>query len=113
MRGKGGGEPAFDSDSLDGRQLDKNPGHVLDAQLELAAAAFRNGAMNVRKHAPSTTFDVGSSYQFRRNLALKFALLNLTDKKVPVKDRTRATSLAGNWMVDEGWRVWLELQASF
>ena len=128
---KGGGEPAFDGSSLDGRPLDKTPEHVLNAQLDWAAAdklalyarmnylgkqywaAFRNGAMNVREREASTTFDIGGSYQLRRNLALKFALLNVADEKVPVDDRTRTTGLAGNWMVDEGRRLWVALEASF
>lgn len=128
---QGGGEPAFDGGSLDGRPLDKTPKHVLNAQLDWTPteplalyaratylgkqywAAFRNGAMNVREREGSTTFDLGGSYQFRRNLALKFALLNVTDRKVPVDDRTRTTGLAGNWMVDEGRRLWLAVEASF
>jgi outer membrane receptor for ferrienterochelin and colicins len=128
---KGGGEPAFDGGSLDGRPLDKTPEHMFHAQLDWAAmeklalygrvtylgkqywAAFRNGAMNVRERDASTTFDLGGSYQFRRNLALKFAVLNVTDKKVSVDNRTRTTGLAGNWMVDEGRRLWVGVEAGF
>jgi outer membrane receptor for ferrienterochelin and colicins len=128
---KGGGEPAFDGGSLDGRPLDKTPEHVLNAQLDWTPsealalyarmtylgkqywAAFRNGAMNVREREGSTTFDLGGSYQLRRNLALKFALLNVTDRKVAVDERTRTTGLAGNWMVDEGRRLWVGMEASF
>lgn len=128
---QGGGEPAFDGGSLDGRPLDKTPEHVLNAQVDWTPteplalyarmtylgkqywAAFRNGAMNVREREGSTTFDLGGRYQVRRNLALNLALLNVTDRQVAVDNRTRTTGLAGNWMVDEGRRLWVGLEASF
>ena len=128
---KGGGEPAFNGSSLEGRPLDKTPRHMFHAQLEwepsdalslYAAAhfagkqywaAFRNGAAGVRERASSTSFDLGGRYAFHKHLSLKVALLNITDKVVPVDARGRTTGLDGNWMVDEGRRLALSMDLKF
>lgn len=130
-RRKGGGEPAFNGTSLEGRPLDKTPRHVLNARVDWTAtgqlslyasasyigkqywAAFRNAALGVRERGASTTLDFGGQYAFNRNLSLKFAVLNLTDKVVPVDARSRTGGLDGNWMVDEGRRLFVALNASF
>ncbi|WP_084360581.1 TonB-dependent receptor domain-containing protein [Hydrogenophaga palleronii] len=128
---KGGGEPAFDGSSLEGRPLDKSPRHKLSAQLDWDPsdqlglfvgatytgkeywAAFRNSAARTRERSASTTFDVGGHYRLRSNLLLKFALLNVTNKMVPVDLRGRTSGLDGNWMLDEGRRLSLSLNATF
>lgn len=76
-------------------------------------AAFRNAALGVRERGASTTLDFGGRYALHRNLSLKFAVLNLTDKVVPVDARSRTGGLDGNWMVDEGRRLFVALDASF
>ncbi|MES2942314.1 MAG: TonB-dependent receptor [Pseudomonadota bacterium] len=128
---KGGGEPAFNGTSLEGQPLDKAPRHVLNAQLDwnplpaLAVytaasytgkqywAAFRNGALGVRERAATTTFDLGGSYSVNKNLSLKFALLNISNKMVAVDERARTGGLNGNWMVDEGRRLAVSMNATF
>ncbi|THF65424.1 TonB-dependent receptor [Pseudothauera nasutitermitis] len=128
---EGGGEFSFDNSSLDGKPLDKTPEHMVKAQLDWTPgdafsaylranyygksywAGFRNGAMNVRERPASATLDVGGQYNFSSALKLKFALLNVTDRMVAVDDRTRATGLDGNWLQDEGRRLWVALNASF
>lgn len=128
---KGGGEPAFNGTSLEGRPLDKTPEHMLHAQVDWVPApgwqvygaatyfgkqywaAFRNGALGVRERPASTTFDVGATYAFNKTLSLKVALLNFTDKIVPVDPRGRTAGLDGNWMVDEGRRLSVSLNAQF
>ncbi|MGQ5524800.1 TonB-dependent receptor domain-containing protein [Chitinimonas sp. PSY-7] len=130
-RRKGGGEPAFDGSSLEGRPLDKTPAHVLSAKLEwqptealssyLRAnylgkqywAAFRNGARGVREREASTTLDFGGTYQINKALSLSAAVLNMTDKIVAVDERGRNNGLNGNWMVDEGRRYWLSMGMKF
>ncbi|WP_169307481.1 TonB-dependent receptor domain-containing protein [Chitiniphilus eburneus] len=129
-RREGGGEPAYDGGSLDGRPLDKTPEHMANARVDWMPfeklstyarvtytgtqywAAFRNGANNVRERESSTTFDLGGSYVINKMFTVNVAVLNLTDEIVPVDDRPRA-ELDGNWMVDEGRRYWLNVKASF
>jgi len=121
---RGGGEPAFDGSSLDGMPLDKTPVHMANARLDWQAneqlsayvlaqyvgkqyyTGFRNGAVNTRTREASTTFDIGMVADVSPNLSLKFAVLNVTDKIVPVDERGRFDGLDGNWMVDEGRRFW-------
>jgi outer membrane receptor for ferrienterochelin and colicins len=130
-RRKGGGEPAFDGSSLEGRPLDKTPEHMLNAQLDWQPsaqlnlygraiytgkqywAAFRNAALGVRERPATTTFDLGGSYAINRTFTLKFAVLNLTDKVVETDARGRTGGLDGNWMVDEGRRLAVSLNAQF
>lgn len=121
---RGGGEPAFDGSSLDGVPLDKTPEHMANVRFDWQPfdrfstyvlgqylgkqyySGFRNGAVNTRTREGSTTFDIGFAYEASANLALKFAVLNVTDKIVPVDERGRFEGLDGNWMVDEGRRFW-------
>lgn len=128
---KGGGEPAFDGSSLDGQPLASTPKHMFNTQIDWAAtdrlalyaraaflgksyyAGFRNGAMNTRERPSSTTLDLGGSFNVSKNLSLKAAVLNVADKKVDVDTRTRTTGLDGNWMVDEGRRLFVGLDARF
>ena len=128
---QGGGEPAFDGGSLDGRPLDMTPEHVANLRLDWQAsqalglnlgthytgkqywAGFRNGAMNVRERPAATTFDVGASWKLHPNVTLNAALLNFTDRVVPVDDRGRFDGLDGNWYVDEGRRLWASLDLRF
>ena len=128
---QGGGEPAFDGGSLDGRPLDMTPEHVANARIDWQAtgalafnaaahytgeqywAGFRNGALNVRTRPAATTFDVGLRWQANAHVALNAALLNVSDKVVPVDQRGRFTGLDGNWYVDEGRRLWASLDLRF
>lgn len=128
---RGGGENAFNGSSLDGRPLDKTPKHKLYLEATWKAlpgldlytaaqftsrqywAAFRNGALGVRERAGATTYDLGARYAITRGVDLKVALLNLTNKMVPVDERARAAGLSGNWMVDEGRRLNVALNAQF
>lgn len=121
---RGGTEPAFDGSSLDGKPLDKTPKHMANARLDWKAtdrisayalasysgkqyyAGFRNGATKTRTRDASTTFDVGVNFTINQHFSLRAAVLNLTDKIVPVDTRGRTTGLDGNWMVDEGRRFW-------
>lgn len=126
-----GGEPAFNGSSLKGFPLDKTPEHVLNVQLGWAPAdalnlyaranytgkqywaAYRNGAMGVRERPATTTLDVGGNYAINKALSVKFAVLNVTDKVVKVDERGRTFGLDGNWMLDEGRRVAVTLNAQF
>lgn len=126
-----GGEPAYDGSSLDGKPLDKTPEHTGSMTLDwkptdqlstfvtgtytgsMYWAAFRNGSKVTRKRGASTTFDLGASYDVTKNLSLKATVLNVSDKIVPVDTRTRDTGLDGNWMVDEGRRLWISGTYSF
>ncbi|ARR57433.1 TonB dependent receptor (plasmid) [Rhizorhabdus wittichii DC-6] len=128
---KGGGEPAFDGSSLDGTPLDKTPRHMANVRLDWQAteqiaayvlgyysgkqtfSGFRNGALNTRTREGSTTFDVGINFTINENFALRAAVLNVTDKIVPVDDRGRFDGLDGNWMLDEGRRFWGTATISF
>lgn len=121
---RGGGEPAFDGTSLDGKPLDKTPEHMANARLDWDASdkisayvsayytgrqfysGFRNGATRTREREGSTTFDLGVNFNVTENFSLKAAVLNITDKIVPMDDRGRFDGLDGNWMVDEGRRFW-------
>src|SRR3546814_17827350 len=55
-------------------------------------SGFRNGAVRTREREASTTFDVGINFTINEHLSLKAAVLNLTDKIVPVDDRGRFRS---------------------
>lgn len=128
---RGGTEPAFDGSSLDGRPLDKTPKHMANVRLDWQItdqvgayglayytgkqywAGFRNGAMNTRTREASTTFDLGIDFAINEHFSLKAAVLNITDKIVPVDTRGRTTGLDGNWMVDEGRRFWGTATISF
>ncbi|QPF72898.1 TonB-dependent receptor [Roseateles sp. DAIF2] len=130
-RREGGGEPSFDGSSLSGRPLDKTPEHkaslrvdwaqgqALSAYARLNAegrqywAAFRNGARNVRERSGLNTVDLGGAYKLNAHLTLSAALLNIADQQVAVDTRSRNEGLNGNWMLDEGRRVWLGLNAKF
>jgi outer membrane receptor for ferrienterochelin and colicins len=126
-----GGEPSFDGSSLKGYPLDKTPEHVFNAQLDWTPSdalnfyaranytgkqywsAYRNGAMGVRERPATTTFDLGGSYAINKFLSVRFAVLNATDKIVDVDERGREYGLDGNWMLDEGRRVAVTLNAQF
>ena len=128
---KGGGEVSFNGESLDGEPLEKTPRHVMNTRLdwqvnerlntyvrwnltgEARYAAYRNGATGVRTRPGGSTFDLGGSYQVTKNLALRLAVLNLTDHKTPLDERTRFEGLDGNWMIDEGRRFWLGASLQF
>lgn len=130
-RREGGGEPSFDGSPLDGRPLDKTPEHkaslrldwaqgqVLSGYARLSAegkqywAGFRNGARNVRERKGLTTLDLGGAWRLNSTLTLSAALLNLADEQVAVDERGRNAGLDGNWMLDEGRRLWLGLNAKF
>lgn len=128
---KGGQEVSFNGESLDGEPLERTPEHVLNTRLdwqvndrlstyarwnlsgEARYAAYRNGAMGVRTRPGGSTFDLGASYQATKNLSLRLAVLNVTDHKTAVDERTRYDGLDGNWMVDEGRRFWLGASLQF
>ncbi|MBN3820137.1 TonB-dependent receptor [Paraburkholderia sp. Se-20369] len=128
-RREGSGEKAFNGGSLDGQPLDKTPKHKFNVQvdwtpmpkLDLYAtanyigneywAAFRNGAQGVRERPSTTTFDLGGRYRIDKRFSVNFAVLNLTNRMVPVDDRTRANGLSGNWLVDQGRRVAVSVTA--
>lgn len=121
---RGGGEPAFDGSSLDGMPLDKTPEHMANVRIDWQASdqisayalayytgrqyysGFRNGAVRTRERPASATFDAGINFAVNDHFSLKAAVLNLTDKIVPIDDRGRFDGLDGNWMVDEGRRFW-------
>ena len=75
--------------------------------------AFRNGARGVRERDGAWTLDIGGRYVISTNLSVKFAILNVTDKIVPIDNRARNDGLNGNWLVDEGRRAWLSLNGTF
>ena len=128
---RGGGEPAFDGSSLDGQPLDKTPEHMANIRIdwqisdqisayglayytgEQYYSGFRNGAVKTRTREASTTFDLGVNFLVNENFSLRAAVLNITDKIVPVDDRGRFTGLDGNWMVDQGRRFWGTATVSF
>lgn len=128
---KGGGEVAFNGESLDGEPLERTPEHVMNTRLdwqvndrfstyfrwnlsgEARYAAYRNGATGVRTRPGGSTFDIGGSYDVTKHLSLRFAVLNLTDHKTPIDERTRFQGLDGNWMADEGRRFWLGASLKF
>lgn len=125
------GETAFNGSSLDGYPLDKTPRHKLTAQVDWTAlsqlnlyaaanysskqywSAFRNGAVGVRTRPGAATFDLGGKWVIHKNMDLNFAVLNLTNKMVPIDTRGRFAGLDGNWMVDEGRRLAVNLTAKF
>jgi outer membrane receptor for ferrienterochelin and colicins len=125
---KGGGEPAFDGSSLDGTPLDKTPRHMANVRLDWQAteqiaayvlgysgkqtfSGFRNGALNTRTREGTTSMSASISRSMK--FALRAAVLNVTDKIVPVDDRGRFDGLDGNWMLDEGRRFWGAATISF
>lgn len=128
---RGGGEPAFDGSSLDGQPLDKTPEHMANIRVdwqisdqisayglayytgEQYYSGFRNGAVKTRTREASTTFDLGINFLVNENFSLRAAVLNITDKIVPVDDRGRFAGLDGNWMVDQGRRFWGTATVSF
>jgi len=128
---KGGGEVSFNGESLDGEPIEKTPRHVMNTRLdwqmsdrlqsylrwnlsgEARYAAYRNGAVDVRSRPGGATFDLGGSYQITRYLALRAAVLNVTDHKTALDNRTRFDGLDGNWMLDEGRRIWLGTSLKF
>ena len=127
---QGGSETAYDGSSLDGHPLERTPKHMLHAKLDWQAssdlqtyvrwnfsgkaryAGYRNYAMNTRTRGSSATLDIGGNYALTKQVGLRFALLNATDRKVPVDERARST-LQGNWIVDEGRRLWVGVNAQF
>lgn len=128
-RREGNGEKAFNGSSLDGQPLDKTPKHKFNVQVDWAPtpkldlyatanyigseywAAFRNGAQGVRERPSTTTFDLGGRYRIDKRFSVNFAVLNVTNKMVPVDDRTRANGLSGNWLVDQGRRIAVSVTA--
>lgn len=128
---QGGSETAYNGSSLDGQPLERTPKHMLHAKLDWQAtatlqtyarlnfsggaryAAYRNYAQSTRSRGSSATLDFGGNYALTPQMNLRFAILNVTDRKVPVDERGRDTGLAGNWIVDEGRRLWLGVNAQF
>ncbi|MFA7678550.1 MAG: TonB-dependent receptor [Pigmentiphaga sp.] len=128
---RGGGEMSFDGSSLDGKPFEKTPEHMLNARLDWRAtdkldtfarlnytgnayyAGFRNSASNMRTRGSALTFDLGGNYAVTKNVSLRLSLLNLFDRKVPIDTRDRNSGLDGNWMLDEGRRLWVGLNATF
>lgn len=128
---KGGTETAFNGSSLDGQPMERTPKHMLNARLDWQATAnlqtylrmnfsggaryagYRNYAQKTRTRASSATFDLGGNYAIQPNLNLRFAVLNVFDRKVAVDERGRNTGLNGNWIVDEGRRLWIGVNAQF
>ena len=127
---QGGSETAYNGSSLDGQPLERTPKHMLHAKLDWQAsdalhtfarlnfsgkaryAGYRNYAMDTRTRGSSATLDLGGNYALSKQVNLRFALLNVTDRKVAVDERDRST-LTGNWIVDEGRRLWLGVNAQF
>lgn len=124
-------EVAYDGTSLQGQPLDRTPRHVLNLRadwrttdaLSLYASAnvqseqywanYRNVSTTTRRRPGATTFDLGGSYELNKHVTFRLAMMNLTDKRVPVDYRSRTTGLDGNWQVDEGRRLWLNTSVSF
>ncbi|WP_242404547.1 TonB-dependent receptor domain-containing protein [Janthinobacterium agaricidamnosum] len=124
------GEMAFNGSSLKGQPLDKTPKHAANLKLDWQPAdalssfvrvnvvseqfwaAYRNGGAGVRTRPGATTFDLGATYNISKTLTLNASLLNASDKVVDVDRRPRAT-INGNWLVDEGRRLWLGLNSRF
>lgn len=124
-------EVAFNGESLQGKPLDRTPKHVLNLRSEWQTndklsvyagmnmqseqfwANYRNSSQTTRRRPGATTFDLGGSYVVSKSVTVRLALLNLTDKRVPVDYRTRAAGLEGNWQVDDGRRLWLSTSLSF
>lgn len=124
-------ETAFDGTSLKGQPLERTPRQAFNLRADWQVtdafstyfsvscssrqvwANFRNSANYVRTRPGSTSYDLGGGYKFSDHLSLRLALLNITDKRVPVDYRNRNTGLDGNWQVDEGRRLWASLGLSF
>lgn len=125
-RREGGLELSAKGTSLDGHPLGKTPEHLANLQLDWKAS----DALSTYAHASysgeqvwhdlrsyqerpgSATFDLGGRYDINKTLAVSFAVLNITDKIVPIDDR-KSNAITGNWMVDEGRRYWMKLEANF
>lgn len=124
-------EYAFNGESLKGQPLARTPEHAVDIRANWQAseqlstyfaihsssprywANFRNGAQWVRQRPGSTTYDIGMQYAFSDHITVRAALLNITDKRVAVDHRNRLTGLDGNWLVDDGRRLWVSLGMGF
>ncbi|WP_454692284.1 TonB-dependent receptor domain-containing protein [Achromobacter aloeverae] len=124
-------ETAFDGTSLKGKPLDRTPRHSLNLRADwepaekwaLYAAAhvqseqywanYRNASTTTRRRAGATTYDLGASYVVNKNVTMRLSVLNVTDKRVPVDYRARTDGLDGNWLVDDGRRLWLSTSISF
>jgi outer membrane receptor for ferrienterochelin and colicins len=72
-------------------------------QGEQVRAVTRGG---VSKRPATTTFDVGGSIAIAPGTSLNLAVLNVADKVVEA-------DAAGNWLADEGRRIWVSLNAGF
>lgn len=72
-------------------------------QGEQIRAATRGG---VSQRPATTTFDLGGTIEITPDASLNLAVLNVTDKVVEPDDE-------GNWLVDEGRRFWVSLNARF
>lgn len=126
-----GGETAFDGSSLDGKPLDKTPEHMFNAKLDWQPirplslftrvnvvseqywSGFRNYAMSSRTRPGTATYDIGGAYDLNKYVTFKMSVLNITDKKVAIDNRTRTGGLDGNWMVDEGLRIAADMTVRF
>lgn len=67
----------------------------------------------MRERPAASTFDIGASWRLHPQVTLNAAVLNFTDRVVPVDDRDRFGGLDGNWYVDEGRRLWASLDLRF
>ncbi|MCX7208734.1 MAG: TonB-dependent receptor [Proteobacteria bacterium] len=123
---EGGLERGANGASLDGEPLGKTPKHLANAQLDwkplesLSSYAHAtyigeqvwHDLRSYQERPGSLTFDVGGRYEINKTLSVNFAVMNLSDKIVAVDDR-KSKDITGNWMVDEGRRYWLKLEANF
>lgn len=106
---------------LEGQPLTSTPRHAANLSLtwlpsdeysayvrmvyqgEQVRAVTRGG---VSERPATTTFDVGGSIEVAPGASLKLAVLNVADEVVD-------SNAAGNWLADEGRRVWVSLNAGF
>jgi outer membrane receptor for ferrienterochelin and colicins len=72
-------------------------------QGEQIRAVTRGG---VSERPSTTTFDLGGSIRISDNASLNLAVLNVTDKVVE-------PDTEGSWLIDEGRRFWVSLNATF
>ena len=61
-----------------------------------------------RTRAGYVTLDVGGTYQFSPNVSLNVALLNLTNQ---IGERVNTNG--GSWTVEDGRRLWTNLNITF
>ncbi len=114
--------------SLRGLPLDNTPKHSASAKLNWMAndnfsaytrlaykgkqiwANPRNGdnRNRYRTRAGYVTLDVGGTYQFSPNVSLNVALLNLTNQ---IGERVNTNG--GSWTVEDGRRLWTNLNITF